>query len=579
MTMRRLFWMLAVVLGGAQTWYTRHRIFSDGISYLEIAQKYASGDWHGALNAYWSPLYSWAIAAYLLVFRPAPYWEVSALHVINFSAFLGSCWVFERFLRELIALRPEGLAGLSARTLMAAGYVAILHAGLLMVGIGYVSPDMIALFLTGAAAWLTLRLGQGWFAFVALGVVFGAGYLDRTAFAPWGAISLLTLAVLKRRCVWKLAASGLCFAAVAAPFAIAISMQKGYLTLGESGKLSYGWEVDGAARSIDWQGEPGDIGRPAHPARKVLETPVPVYEFAEPVGGSYPPWYDPSYWYEGIRPGLKPAAQLGALWRNTLTTGFYAATSPGFLILLSAIAMASLRWRAVRWELAIPAAAGIGMYCLVFVDKRYLAGFFAVLPVTLLAGVSVSSGRFGAYLDRVAMGLCVLFTAALGVWLFHPLATAATDLKHGREGEANVSWMLARKFMELGVKPGERIGYVGAGMEADWVRLAGARIVAEVPVVYRRHPGIQQVVDPNIEYPTKFFALDEEAREGVYAAFRHAGAAIAVTPTIPAGGKAGDWKAVLDPNGPGYPKGAGQVLEQSPAYYRWLEPRTEGRTR
>jgi len=167
----------------------------------------------------------------------------------------------------------------------------------------------------------------------------------------------------------------------------------------------------------------------------------------------------------------------------------------------------------------------------------------------------------------------------LGAWLFQPLATAARDLAHGREGETNMSWMLARRFAELGVRPGERIGYVGAGMEADWVRLAGARIVAEVPVVYQRRPGIQQVVDPNIEYATKFFELDEAGREGVYHALRRAGAAIAVTPKIPSGGAAGDWKRVLDPNEAGYPKGGGQVLEQSPAYYRWLEPRTEERAR
>ena len=45
-----------VFLAFAQTWWVGHIIFSDGISYLDIATNYALGDWHKALNEYWSPL-------------------------------------------------------------------------------------------------------------------------------------------------------------------------------------------------------------------------------------------------------------------------------------------------------------------------------------------------------------------------------------------------------------------------------------------------------------------------------------------------------------------------------------------
>jgi hypothetical protein len=557
---RIAFWIVAVLSGGAQTWYTRHRILTDSISYLEIAQQYASGDWHAALNAYWSPLYSWVIAGYLTIFRPVPYWQVSTLHVVNFIAFLASCWIFEKFFRELT----------KDTAVLVIGYVTILHAGLLMVGIGFGSPDMIALFLTGLAAWLTLKIAQSespGIYFAGLGLTLGFGYLDRTAFAPLSAVYVLATAfLLTKRPVRMAIVCTACLAVVAAPFVIAVSMKRGALTLGESGKLNYGWEVVGARRSTHWQGEPGDLGKPVHPTRIVLTSPVPVYEFAEPVAGSYPPWYDASYWYQGIAPHFKLMEQVKVLGLNVRTMLIYLGTTPAFLICILAIIW-SRKLPRVNWALILPVIAGIAMYCIVFIDKRYIAGFFAVLWITVLSGVSIPQWK---YTESAARGLALLFVAALLVWLRPAFAMSVRDAVSGHEGEANVSWMMAQRFGELGVKPGERVAYIGSTISADWVRLAQAKVVAEVPIRWDRGTRLMNTVEPNEESTIRFFQLDETERAKVYQAFQSAGAQIAVTTRIPAGGNASDWTRVLDPNDPRYPKAGGQVLEQSPGYYRWL---------
>ena len=39
----------------------QHQIDNDGISYISLAQKYMTGDFHNAINGYWSPLISWFI--------------------------------------------------------------------------------------------------------------------------------------------------------------------------------------------------------------------------------------------------------------------------------------------------------------------------------------------------------------------------------------------------------------------------------------------------------------------------------------------------------------------------------------
>src|SRR5579872_2090388 len=75
--------VLLVLAGVIQAWWTRHLIFSDGISYLDIADSYARGDWHHALNEYWSPLLPWLLAIVFRLFHPSTYWQVSTLHVIN----------------------------------------------------------------------------------------------------------------------------------------------------------------------------------------------------------------------------------------------------------------------------------------------------------------------------------------------------------------------------------------------------------------------------------------------------------------------------------------------------------------
>jgi hypothetical protein len=46
--------------------FFQYNLMGDEISYISIAHHYATGNWNEAINAYWSPLYSWLIAPFLL---------------------------------------------------------------------------------------------------------------------------------------------------------------------------------------------------------------------------------------------------------------------------------------------------------------------------------------------------------------------------------------------------------------------------------------------------------------------------------------------------------------------------------
>jgi len=59
-----------VVSGLAFLNFYRYQLDPDGISYISIAQKYACGDFHDAINGYWGPMTSWFLVPFLVVGVP-----------------------------------------------------------------------------------------------------------------------------------------------------------------------------------------------------------------------------------------------------------------------------------------------------------------------------------------------------------------------------------------------------------------------------------------------------------------------------------------------------------------------------
>jgi hypothetical protein len=47
----------------------------------------------------------------------------------------------------------------------------------------------------------------------------------------------------------------------------------------------------------------------------LLDVPA-VYDIGEPFAASYPPWYDPTYWWEGIVPFWNSRAEIGVVHQD-----------------------------------------------------------------------------------------------------------------------------------------------------------------------------------------------------------------------------------------------------------------------
>jgi hypothetical protein len=56
---------LYLILGFILLGYYQYQINPDGVGYIQTAEKYLSGDFQGAVDAYWGPLLSWLLIPFL----------------------------------------------------------------------------------------------------------------------------------------------------------------------------------------------------------------------------------------------------------------------------------------------------------------------------------------------------------------------------------------------------------------------------------------------------------------------------------------------------------------------------------
>ena len=314
-SLKIIFWVVAILLGALQAGANRYNISSDdGISYLDIGDAYFRGEWNTAINAQWSPIYSWLLGLALYVFKPSPYWEFSVVKLVNFLIYLFAIVCFEFFLSELRLYylqssqdSPNKSFKISEWAWVVLGYTLFLWSSLEWLSLYSDTPDICTAALVYLASGIILRVQTrpSWFNFIILGVILGFAYLSKTVMFPLAfvflAVAMFSVGKLQRALPRAFVAL-LAFTIITSPFIVAISTKKGYLTYGDTGKLNYAFLINPGFPVLDdhhWQGGPSDSGTPKHPTRMIFENPA-VFEFATPIGGTYPPWYDPTYWYEGL---------------------------------------------------------------------------------------------------------------------------------------------------------------------------------------------------------------------------------------------------------------------------------------
>src|ERR1051325_2597792 len=179
----------AILCGFFAFWTSRYVMYSDGISYLDIADLYASGAWRSAVSDYWSPMFSWLLAVGLRLFHPAARFEAMMFHAILFGGYIAAVFAFRYLLRQLArALDPVMPADPELRPVgLVVAYSAFLWATLPL--IRTCSPDVIVATLVYLVSGLLLRCTHAP-AGIGLCSVFGASlglcWLTKAALLPAG---------------------------------------------------------------------------------------------------------------------------------------------------------------------------------------------------------------------------------------------------------------------------------------------------------------------------------------------------------------------------------------------------------
>jgi hypothetical protein len=486
--------VVAVGLGALQAWTGRNAINADGISYLDIADAYARADWVNAISAYWSPLYSWLLLGALALGRLVPASEFRVAHALNFAIYAAAIVSLEFLLRGVQALhraRTETEAQLPEWAWPPWGYAVFIPAALGMVSLRPLTPDLMAATVIMLAAGLLCRLAVGddrVRTLITFGVVLALGYLTKAVLFPFGIVAIaVASAVLPRGRRLRIAVAVAAFVALSLPLVAAVSARAGHLTFGETGRLNHTWFVllrdhPEELRPVVSALEPR---RPLlHPPRKLMDTPA-VYEFASPVPGTLPLWYDPVYWNAGGAVPVTPRAQLAMILDNLSRYGAllrdWTPSLAGLAVLLSMGRPRSIPAAlGAVWCVIVPALVTLAAYSLINVEGRYVAGCFVLLFVAAFAAVRLAgdpvSRRLLAAVCATAFALQVAPVAA-GI-----LADAGREVTAIARGDWTVDRhrVVAQALADTGVQAGEGVAVIGDYFSAGWARLARVRIVAVV---------------------------------------------------------------------------------------------------
>lgn len=494
--LRKVFWVVMPVCWLIEAVSYPHNIEPDGISYLDLAEACAKGNWRALVNAYWSPAYSAALSVWFTIVRPSPYREVLSVHIFNCLVLVAALLCLEWFLSSLcgyLRIRESGAESraLPSWAIRTIGYVLFFWASLYMTPPSLDTPDAMILGIVLAAAAVLLQIAAGknsWARFALLGAVLGLAYLIKAVMFPLAFVFILFSLIADgsvRRAIPKLVGCFLIFALIAGPFVFALSKSKGRFTFNDTGRIAYAEYINGTALFVHWQGGPAGTGEPKHPERKVFDTPA-TYEYATPIGGTYPPWTDPSYWYDGVKPHFQLGNEL-----NAMRLGFeryfdvfiqLSAVFAGFLMLLFWSRDTAGFFRRMLRQSFIwgPAAAAFGLYSLVHVEPRFLPGFTILLLVSAFAAIEVpqldttpDAARWAVWAITAILGLQIIWSVG------HSVARLTS---HRPVPEREIVTALNAN----GLEAGDRVSVLGdAAFDHYWAHLGRFEIVAEIPEAHK----------------------------------------------------------------------------------------------
>lgn len=529
-TLLLVYLLLLVPVGWLATAFEPFQVDGDAVAYMDLADLIHAHRWAGVVNGYWHPFYPALLAAGQAVLKPSRQTELGTYYAVNFVIFLAeiaAMWWFAGALDSLRShgetnsLRLRGTGLLDRNALRLLGIALVVIAAQRELSMGKVRPDALlqALMLCAFAAMLAALAGKSLWSPALMGMFFGLAYLTKSfAFV----IALFSLAaVVAVQLAWQrrprrhVVAGGtlalLTFAAFAGPYVAALSRQKGRFDFGDSGALNYAWYAGGVEKMHLEPWMTASFGHATvamrHPEEQLLASPD-VYSYRAETYGTYPAWFDTTFFNERITPHLNLPVLLRRDSRNVVLVFRYLLNHPEGWLLLGL-----LLWTGARPRLAfdrsalfwiVPVSLGLlmwGLYGLVNIEERYvtLAYLLVLLPVFAL----LRQPQPGAEIQPAAeiqpgaettaftpasrlpahSAVALLAVLALGNSLRLALEARRTSLHLPHPWYSPEEFGAARALAGLGIGTGDEVACMGTAAclnQEYWARLADVRILTEV---------------------------------------------------------------------------------------------------
>ncbi len=433
--------LLLVLCGIGYARYSNYILDGDAVAFMDIGDAMHAHDFAHVVNGYWNPAYAGALLVGEMVTHPSRWKELQTFYFVNWAIFvlnIGACWYF---VRSMVMVRER--AEDDATTAPALSHMALLLVALALLFASFqrelilsaVRADalLLLLFLMAASFAMRIQSGGRFFYYPLLGAALGLAYLTKSfAFLPSGFLlaammvyGLTRKADARKRIVGGVLVAGVVLLALAGPYVAAISKQRGRLTTGESARLNYAFFVDQTGRWHEWR--TGDLGHAKadfkHHEELLVNWP-PVYSFDRHAVGTYPLWFDPSYWTDTIKPQFYLKGHLLRLARcSALMLRFLLGHGEAFAVLaILLVTGCFFGKRRALWLPLVPVAAWgllmFGIYFPIDLQDRYLTGPLLLLVLPVLAMLRrPAEGNRGEVATGVALTLAGLV-----------LATAISDL-------------------------------------------------------------------------------------------------------------------------------------------------------
>jgi Dolichyl-phosphate-mannose-protein mannosyltransferase len=518
-TLLRRFFPFYCVLAALVTFgyalYDKYQIDGDAVAYMDIGDCLRAHQWAGIVNGYWHPMYPAFLSLGHMLFRATLTTELRAYYFTNFGIFLLEMAAIVTFTDALVRLRESLSPQLSDSAsqidylldrdvLRYLGLALLVIASQRELSLGKVRPDaLLQAFLLFALAALLRHLATGRVRYAAwMGVALGCAYLTKSFAFVFAFLCIAVLAGFRWlwlkhapvRILTAALAAFVCFAVVAGPYVAALSHARGRFDFGDSGALNYAWYVGGTEKMHLEPYMTAQFGSAEvhlkHPEKELLHSPQ-IFSYAELPYGTYPDWFDTTYWNEQVKPHFTLRGELSRGSRNGVLVVRYLFNHPEALILLAVLLMLGARfllpWRpgANTFWLA-PLLLGVliwVIYATVNTEERYVTIAYLSIVLTLFAALRENAmGRV-----RPIASALVLLLAVLAVG--ESLRTVLEDRRQLSIRGFAAGWHSAKMedaaaaLGEMGVRPGDNVACVGFVACLDnpyWARLAQVRVLTEI---------------------------------------------------------------------------------------------------